>query len=72
MNIRRRLIPALPLGAALLLAAACVRADGTDAMAVPHFSVFAAIIALTMYVTYVAAKRVKTTADFYAGGGCQV
>src|SRR5204862_6729679 len=33
------------------------------------FGVFAAIIALTMYVTYVAAKRVKTTADFYAAGG---
>src|SRR5438093_1284158 len=31
--------------------------------------VFAAIIALTMYITYLAAKRVKTTADFYAAGG---
>jgi len=30
------------------------------------FAVFGAIIALTMYVTYVAAKRTKTTADFYA------
>ena len=33
------------------------------------FLVFGAIICLTMYVTYVAAKRVKTTADFYAAGG---
>ena len=33
------------------------------------FGVFAAIIALTMYVTYVAAKKVKTSADFYAAGG---
>src|SRR5512138_437609 len=33
------------------------------------FLVFGAIIALTMYVTYVAAKRVKTTADFYVAGG---
>jgi cation/acetate symporter len=33
------------------------------------FGVFAAIIALTMYVTYVAAKKVKTVADFYAAGG---
>jgi len=33
------------------------------------FGVFAAIIAITMYVTYVAAKRVKTSADFYAAGG---
>ena len=30
--------------------------------------VFAAIIAITMYVTYVAAKRVKTTQQFYAAG----
>jgi cation/acetate symporter len=33
------------------------------------FGVFAAIIALTMYVTYVAAKKVKTVADFYTAGG---
>src|SRR5512135_578590 len=33
------------------------------------FAVFAAIIALTMYVTYVAAKRVKTASDFYTAGG---
>src|SRR5215475_9897751 len=33
------------------------------------FAVFGAIIALTMYVTYVAAKRVKTASDFYAAGG---
>jgi cation/acetate symporter len=33
------------------------------------FSVFAAIIALTMYVTYVASKRVKSASDFYTAGG---
>src|SRR5512139_4054836 len=33
------------------------------------FAVFAAIIALTMYVTYVAAKRVKSASDFYTAGG---
>ena len=33
------------------------------------FLVFGAIICVTMYVTYLAAKRVKTTADFYAAGG---
>ena len=32
------------------------------------FLVFGAIISVTMYVTYVAAKRVKTAADFYAAG----
>ncbi|MBI5920657.1 MAG: cation acetate symporter [Betaproteobacteria bacterium] len=33
------------------------------------FLVFGTIICVTMYVTYLAAKRVKTTADFYAAGG---
>ncbi|HET9577195.1 MAG TPA: cation acetate symporter [Usitatibacter sp.] len=33
------------------------------------FAVFAAIIAITMYITYRAAKRTKTRADFYAAGG---
>jgi cation/acetate symporter len=31
--------------------------------------VFAAIIGVTMYITYLAAKRTKTAADFYAAGG---
>ena len=33
------------------------------------FLVFAAIITLTMYVTYLAAKRVKSASDFYTAGG---
>ncbi|MGI9045599.1 MAG: solute symporter family protein, partial [Burkholderiales bacterium] len=33
------------------------------------FAVFGAIIALTMYITYRAAKRTKTAADFYTAGG---
>ena len=33
------------------------------------FTVFGAIIAMTMFVTYVAAKRVKTAKDFYTAGG---
>jgi cation/acetate symporter len=33
------------------------------------FLVFAVIIGFTMFVTYVAAKRVKTAADFYTAGG---
>ena len=32
-------------------------------------AVFAVIISITMYVTYLAAKRTKTTADFYAAAG---
>ncbi|MFO1305133.1 MAG: cation acetate symporter [Burkholderiales bacterium] len=33
------------------------------------FVVFGAIIGLTMFVTYIAAKRVKSVADFYTAGG---
>jgi cation/acetate symporter len=56
--------------AALLFACAPAYAQG----AVPErfrwltFLVFGVIIAITMYVTYRAAKRVKTTQQFYAAG----
>jgi len=33
------------------------------------FTVFAVIIAITMYVTYLAAKRVRSASDFYTAGG---
>jgi cation/acetate symporter len=33
------------------------------------FAVFAAIIGMTMFVTYIASKRVKSAADFYTAGG---
>ena len=33
------------------------------------FAVFAAIIGVTMYVTFLAAKRVKSASDFYTAGG---
>lgn len=33
------------------------------------FTVFAVIILITMYVTYVAAKRVRSASDFYTAGG---
>jgi cation/acetate symporter len=33
------------------------------------FAVFAAIIGFTMYITYLAAKRVKSASDFYTAGG---
>jgi cation/acetate symporter len=33
------------------------------------FAVFAAVILVTMYVTYVAAKRVHSASDFYTAGG---
>jgi len=33
------------------------------------FLVFAVVVAITMYVTYVAAKRVRSVSDFYTAGG---
>jgi cation/acetate symporter len=33
------------------------------------FLVFAVVIAITMYVTYLAAKRVRSASDFYTAGG---
>jgi len=33
------------------------------------FTVFAVVIAITMYVTYLAAKRVRSASDFYTAGG---
>ncbi len=33
------------------------------------FAVFALIIGATMFVTYLASKRVKSAADFYTAGG---
>jgi cation/acetate symporter len=33
------------------------------------FTIFAVVIAVTMYVTYLAAKRVRSASDFYTAGG---
>ena len=64
---RRYILPSL----ALMLASAPAAAQTAVSPKYQFltFGVFAAIIALTMYVTYVAAKKVKTVADFYAAGG---
>jgi cation/acetate symporter len=62
---------AVTLAAAALLAGAPALAQG--AAASPYrwltFAVFAAIIAGTMFVTWLAAKRVRSAADFYTAGG---
>lgn len=56
---------------ALVLLAPVARAE--DAAANPYrwltFAVFAAVIALTMWITYLAAKRVRSASDFYTAGG---
>jgi cation/acetate symporter len=48
-------------------------ASAEDAAANPYrwltFAVFAAVITLTMWITYLAAKRVRSAADFYTAGG---
>ncbi len=72
MNALKRLCY-LSLGVALLLASTAASAQAAGAVADKYrwltFAVFGAIIALTMYITYRAAKRTKTAADFYAAGG---
>src|SRR5512132_2240389 len=71
MNSRRRTcVSALAIGGALFFCAEPALAQAVSPQwRYLTFGVFAAIIGLTMYVTYLAAKRVKTTADFYAAGG---
>ena len=60
-------------GLAGLLPFVCTTAGAQGAVATEYrwltFTVFAAIIALTMYVTWVASKRVRSAADFYTAGG---
>ncbi|MCL2656623.1 MAG: cation acetate symporter [Betaproteobacteria bacterium] len=70
MQLRRKLLPGA-LALAAILAAGPVLAQGAVK---PEwrwltFSVFAAIIALTMFVTYLASKRVHSASDFYTAGG---
>src|SRR5512147_2737208 len=63
----------LAWGLAGLLPAICTTALAQGAVAPEYrwltFAVFAASISLTMFVTYLAAKRVKSAADFYTAGG---
>ena len=65
----------LALGLVLTLGSSSVFAQASAAGAVADkyrwltFAVFGAIIGLTMYITYLAAKRTKTAADFYTAGG---
>ena len=63
----------LAWGLAGLLPATCMTALAQGAVTQEYrwltFAVFATIIGLTMYVTYLAAKRVKSASDFYTAGG---
>jgi cation/acetate symporter len=61
----------LAAGLALLAAAppALAQSAVADKWRWLTFLVFGVIISLTMFVTYLAAKRVKSVADFYTAGG---
>src|SRR5271169_3403133 len=62
--------PAAALLAATSFAASPAFAEGAvgEGYRSLTFSVFAVIIAITMFVTYLAAKRVRTASDFYTAG----
>ena len=55
--------------AALAARTACAQTGGDTDYRWITFAVFAVIIVITMYVTYLAAKRVRSAADFYTAGG---
>jgi cation/acetate symporter len=63
--------PAAALLAATSFAASPAFAEGAvgEGYRSLTFGVFAVVIAITMYVTYLAAKRVHSASDFYAAGG---
>ncbi|MBS0376326.1 MAG: cation acetate symporter [Proteobacteria bacterium] len=71
MQLTHKQLAAGSLAAVLSLAAASAHAEASAAGEYRWvtFVVFAAIILLTMYITYVAAKRVKSASDFYTAGG---
>jgi cation/acetate symporter len=64
--VDHRGIAAVPLVATPALAQA---AGVEDKYRWLTFTVFAVVIAITMYVTYLAAKRVRSASDFYTAGG---
>ena len=69
MNRYRLLAFALFATAAAIAAPAFAQGAVADKWRWLTFLMFGAIIALTMFVTFLAAKRVKSVADFYTAGG---
>jgi len=71
MKSRTTLLGSSVLAAVLALAALPAQAEASAAGQYRWltFAVFAAVIMLTMYITYVASKRVKSASDFYTAGG---
>jgi len=68
MNKRQIVLSVSAVAAVLAATPAFAQVVSSD-WRILTFGVFGAIIAVTMYVTYLAAKRTKTAADFYTAGG---
>ncbi len=68
MNTRQIVLSIGAVAAVLAASPAFAQAVSSE-WRVLTFGVFGAIIAVTMWVTYLAAKRTKTAADFYTAGG---
>jgi len=66
---RMRRMPPLVAGSLLVCSPAFAQAGVSENYRWLTFTVFATIIAITMYVTYLAAKRVRSASDFYTAGG---
>jgi iron complex outermembrane receptor protein len=68
VNVVRRIAPSLALALAGTSAFAADTSAVSDKFRWLTFVVFGVIIGLTMYVTYLAARRVKSASQFYAAG----
>ena len=66
---RKRFMVALLAAVPLLATPAFAQGGVAENYRWLTFTVFAAVIAVTMYVTYLAAKRVRSASDFYTAGG---
>ena len=69
MNARRIAFAAVAAGLLAIATPALAQGAVADKWRWLTFLVFGAIIGTTMFVTYLAAKRVKSAADFYTAGG---
>jgi cation/acetate symporter len=69
MNRTRLVVLAAAAAAAAVATPALAQAAVADKWRWLTFVVFGVIIGVTMFVTYLAAKRVKSAADFYTAGG---
>ena len=64
----QRALAALPV-LALAASPACADSGAAGSYRWLTFAVFAAVILLTMWITYVASSRVRSASDFYTAGG---